>query len=24
VRRRPSYVVRAVYPADPEEPCASS
>ncbi len=24
VRRRPSYIVRAVYPADPEEPCASS
>ena len=24
VRRRPPYIVRAVYPADPEEPCASS
>jgi len=24
VRRRPSYVVRAVYPSDPEGPCASS
>ena len=24
VRRRPSYVVRAVYPGDPEGPCASS
>ena len=24
VRRRPLYIVRAVYPADPEEPCASS
>jgi len=24
VRRRPSYIVRAVYPPDPEEPCASS
>jgi undecaprenyl-phosphate 4-deoxy-4-formamido-L-arabinose transferase len=24
VRRRPSYVVRAVYPANAEEPCASS
>lgn len=24
VRRRPPYVVRAVYPASPEEPCASS
>jgi len=24
VRRRPPYIVRAIYPADPEEPCASS
>ena len=24
VRRRPSYIVRAVYPGDPEGPCASS